>query len=64
MREKSISILAALALRNVEVSNELRANGGVDQLLELMPQETCGKVLRQCCILIRNIAVRNQDTRV
>jgi len=63
VRENSISILAALALRNVEVSNELRANGGVDQLLELMPQETCGKVLRQCCILIRNIAVRNQDTR-
>lgn len=46
------------------VAQRLHESGGISKVLQIMQEDTRGKVLRQCCIFIRNVATRNEDIKV
>lgn len=64
MIEHVIAILATLSLRNAATANTLAESGVADKVLVIMQQAPSARVQRQCCILLRNITVRNANIKV
>jgi hypothetical protein len=62
--EHAIAILASLSLRNAATADALAESGVADKVLAIMQQAHSARVQRQCCILLRNIIVRNADIKV
>ena len=62
--EQVIGTLATLTLRNPQASIEFEKVGGIDDILNIMRDSSSGKVQRQCCILIRNICMKNEKIQV
>lgn len=62
--EHVIAILATLSLRNAATANTLAESGVADKVLVIMQQTPSARVQRQCCILLRNITVRNANIKV
>ena len=62
--ENVVAGFACLTLRNLDAVSTIHAHGGIDEILKIMRSCDYAKVLRQCCILVRNMAVRNVDVKV
>ena len=62
--ENVVGGFASLTLRNLVAVSTIHAHGGINEILKIMRSCDDAKVLRQCCILVRNMAVRNVDVKV
>lgn len=62
--EQVIGTLAALTLRSPQTSIEFQNTGGIEAVLRIMQECNSGRVQRQCCILVRNICMKNKKIQV
>lgn len=62
--EEIVGTIAALTLRNQSAACTLYETDGINKVLKIMQHDRRGKVLRQCCVLIRNVANRNETIKV